>query len=92
VIAEPVTDKDLFNSGGVITLGGEVPCERSRSGGMFGVGGKEDGRVVLNGAKVVKTTEFIEDEKVGIVHECDGLISPNILWRYADQLRIPGSK
>jgi uncharacterized surface protein with fasciclin (FAS1) repeats len=92
VIAEPVTDKMLFNSGGVITLGGQVPCERSTSGGMFGIGGKEDGGVTINGSKVVKTTEFSENEKVCIVHEVDGLISPNILWRYADQLRIPGSK
>jgi uncharacterized surface protein with fasciclin (FAS1) repeats len=92
VIAEPVTDKVLFNSGGVITLGGEVPCERSTSGGMFGIGGKEDGGVTLNGSKVVKSTEFTEDDKLCIVHEVDGLISPNIVWRYADQLRIPGSK
>lgn len=92
VIAEPVTDKMLFNSGGVITLGGQVPCERSTSGGMFGIGGKEDGGVTINGSKVVKTTEFSENEKVCIVHEVDGLISPKILWRYADQLRIPGSK
>ncbi|KAL3800796.1 hypothetical protein HJC23_001633 [Cyclotella cryptica] len=92
VIAEPVTDKMLFNSGGVITLGGQVPCERSTSGGMFGMGGKEDGGVTINGSKVVKTEEFSEDGKLCIVHEVDGLVSPQILWRYADQLRIPGSK
>eukprot|EP00956_Cyclotella_meneghiniana_P016474 scaffold25997_cov68-Cyclotella_meneghiniana.AAC.11 len=92
VIAEPVTDKMLFNSGGVITLAGEVPCERSTSGGIFGMGGKEDGGVTLNGSKVVKTTEFTENDKLCIVHEVDGLISPSIVWRYADQLRIPGSK
>ena len=92
VIAEPVTDKMLFNSGGVITLGGEVPCDRSTSGGMFGIGGKEDGGVTLNGSKVVKSTEFVEDDKLCIVHEVDGLVSPSIMWRYADQLRIPGSK
>ena len=92
VIAEPVTDKQLFNSGGVITLAGEVPCERSTSGGMFGICGKEDGGVTLNGSKVVKSTEFTENDKLCIVHEMDGLISPTIMWRYADQLRIPGSK
>jgi hypothetical protein len=48
--------------------------------------------VTLNGSKVVKSTEFTEDDKLCIVHEMDGLISPNIVWRYADQLRIPGSK
>ena len=41
VIAEPVTSDQLFNSGGVVTEGGEVPAERSVSGGFFGVGGKE---------------------------------------------------
>ena len=41
VILEPVTADQLFNSGGVVTEGGEVPLERSVSGGFFGVGGKE---------------------------------------------------
>ncbi len=89
-ITEPVSADQLFNSGGVITLGGEVPAERSVSGGFFGVGGREDGGVTLNGSKVLNTFEFVDD-KTCIVHEMDGLISPTILWRYADQLRIPGS-
>jgi uncharacterized surface protein with fasciclin (FAS1) repeats len=87
VIAETVTAEQLFNSGGVVTLGGEVLIERSRSGGMFGVGGKEDGSVTLNGAKVLRSVPLGS----GIVHEVDSLISPNIIWRYMDQLRIPGS-
>lgn len=91
VILEPVTADQLFNSGGVVTEGGEVPLERSVSGGFFGVGGKEDGSVVLNGAKVVQSMEFADATKTGIVHEMDGFISPTMLWRYADQLRIPGS-
>mmetsp|Transcript_38553 Transcript_38553/g.92874 ORF Transcript_38553/g.92874 Transcript_38553/m.92874 type:complete len:209 (+) Transcript_38553:102-728(+) len=91
VILEPVTADQLFNSGGVITEGGEVPAERSVSGGFFGVGGKEDGGVTLNGAKVVNSFEFTDATKTGIVHEIDGFISPSIMWRYADQLRIPGS-
>ena len=41
VIDEPVTADQLFNSGGVVTEGGEVPAERSVSGGFFGVGGQE---------------------------------------------------
>jgi hypothetical protein len=45
----------------------------------------EDGGVTLNGAKVVKSLEFADATKTGIVHEVDGLISPSILWRYADQ-------
>mmetsp|Transcript_8701 Transcript_8701/g.18754 ORF Transcript_8701/g.18754 Transcript_8701/m.18754 type:complete len:211 (+) Transcript_8701:78-710(+) len=91
VILEPVSADDLFNSGGVITEGGEVLSERSVSGGFFGVGGKEDGGVTMNGAKVVKTLEFEDDKKKGFIHETDGFISPSILWRYADQLRIPGT-
>ena len=45
----------------------------------------EDGGVTLNGAKVIKTLEFADATKTGIVHEVDGFISPSILWRYADQ-------
>jgi len=91
VIDEPVTADQLFNSGGVVTEGGEVPAERSVSGGFFGVGGQEDGGVTLSGAKVVQSLEFSDATTTGIIHEVDGLISPSVLWRYADQLRIPGS-
>jgi uncharacterized surface protein with fasciclin (FAS1) repeats len=87
VIAERVTADDLFNSGGVITLGGEVPVDRSKAGGMFGVGGKEDGGVTVNESKVLRSRELGS----GILHEMDGVVSPNIMWRYMDQLRIPGS-
>lgn len=87
VIGEPVTAEALFNSGGVVTVGGEVPLERSISGGMFGIGGKEDGGVTLNGAKVLRTA----DVGNGLVHEVDALVSPSIVWRFMDQLRIPGS-
>eukprot|EP00565_Helicotheca_tamesis_P005081 CAMPEP_0185727340 /NCGR_PEP_ID=MMETSP1171-20130828/3049_1 /TAXON_ID=374046 /ORGANISM="Helicotheca tamensis, Strain CCMP826" /LENGTH=216 /DNA_ID=CAMNT_0028395879 /DNA_START=80 /DNA_END=730 /DNA_ORIENTATION=- len=87
VVEEPVTAEELFNSGGVVTLGGEVLCDRKKSGGFFGFGGTEDGGVTIGGANVVKSFG------VGniIVHEVDGVISPNLLWRYMDQLRIPGS-
>lgn len=91
VILEPVNADQLFNSGGILTEGGAIPAERTVSGGIFGLGGKEDGGVTLNGAKVVKSLEFVDATKTGIIHEVDGLISPTILWRYADQLRIPGS-
>ena len=87
VIEEPVTAEALFNSGGVVTFGGVIDVERSISGGLFGIGGKEDGGVTINGAKVVGSTEVAN----GIVHEVDNFVSPNILWRYMDQLRIPGS-
>ena len=87
VIAEVVTADQLFNSGGVITLEGEIPVDRSVSGGAFGVGGKEDGGVCVNKAKVTKSIELGS----GILHEVDAFVSPTIMWRYMDQLRIPGS-
>jgi len=87
VIGEPVTAEALFQSGGVVTVSGEVPIERSITGGIFGIGGKEDGGVTLNQAKITGTA-YVGS---GIVHEVDNLVSPNILWRYMDQLRIPGS-
>lgn len=90
-ILEPVTADQLFNSGGIVTEGGEVLAERSVSGGFLGVGGKEDGGVTLNGAKVVKSLEFADGTKNGVIHEMDGFISPSTMWRYVDQLRIPGS-
>jgi uncharacterized surface protein with fasciclin (FAS1) repeats len=87
-VIEPVTADELFASGGIITVGGDVPVGRSITGGIFGMGGKEDGGVTVNGAKVLQTTQ-VEN---CIIHETDSLISPQILWRYCDQLRIPGSK
>ena len=80
--------EELFNSGGVVTIGGVVDVGRSRTGGFMGIGGQEDGGVLVNGAKMIQTLEV---EKA-LIHEMDALISPEILWRYVDQLRIPGSK
>mmetsp|Transcript_1840 Transcript_1840/g.2790 ORF Transcript_1840/g.2790 Transcript_1840/m.2790 type:complete len:210 (+) Transcript_1840:91-720(+) len=87
-IGEAVSADQLFAAGGVLTVGGEVPIERSTTGGMFGFGGKEDGGVTIGTAKVVQSYQVSN----GIVHEVDALVSPNILWRYMDQLRIPGSR
>lgn len=89
-VNEPVTAEELYNSGGVITLGGVVDIAPSRSGGLFGmIGGKEDGGVLLNGkAKIVESLDL----GGVLVHRVDALVSPEILWRYMDQLRIPGSK
>jgi len=90
-VMEPVTATELYESGGVITIAGVVPVGRSKSGGMFGIGGKEDGGVTIGsaGVKVVKSVSF--DDTNGIVHEVDGQINPELMWRYMDQLRIPGS-
>ena len=90
-IAEPVTAEELFNAGGVITLGGEIPTFLV-GGGLFGFlgggGDKGDGTVTINGAKLLRSFTIGNS----VVHEVDALVSPKILWRYADQLRIPGSK
>ena len=61
-------------------------------GGLFGFlgggGEKDEGTVTINGAKL---TQSFDIGNV-IIHEVDALVSPKILWRYADQLRIPGSQ
>uniref|UniRef100_A0A7S2RP38 FAS1 domain-containing protein n=1 Tax=Eucampia antarctica TaxID=49252 RepID=A0A7S2RP38_9STRA len=85
-IAEPVTAKQIFEAGGLITIGGEVPTFLL-SGGFFGFGGNKEQTVTINSAKLIESYEFGKC----IVHEVDSFVSPKILWRYADQLRIPGS-
>ena len=92
-IAEPVTAEELFNAGGVITLGGEIPTFLVGGGlvGFLGGGGDKGdgtGTVTINGAKLIRSFTIGNS----VVHEVDALVSPKILWRYADQLRIPGSK
>ncbi|KAG7354645.1 fasciclin domain containing protein [Nitzschia inconspicua] len=87
VIGETVTAEQLFNCGGVLTVSGEISVERSITGGMFGIGGQEDGGVLINKARATQTWQV----GTGLVHEVDGLVCPNIMWRYMDQLRIPGS-
>ena len=75
----------------IVTMSGEVPVgrEKSQDGGIFGLfrPPKEDGPIVIGpSAKIVQS--FVVDDNY--VHEVDSLISPRILWRYCDQLRIPG--
>ena len=73
----------------IVTLAGEVPVGRSKSGGFLGttLGAKEDGDIVIGPeAQIVRTFQV----EGCLVHEMDALISPLQLWRYADQLRIPG--
>jgi len=70
---------------GINTLSGEVPVGRSKSGGFFGFGAKEDGDIVIGPeAKIVQSY----DVDGSFVHEMSDLISPTLLWRYCDQLRI----
>ncbi|GFH44194.1 hypothetical protein CTEN210_00668 [Chaetoceros tenuissimus] len=87
-VNEPVSAEELFNSGGVVTIGGVVDVGRSVSGGFLGIGGKEDGGTTVNGAKLLYTIQVDQ----AVIHEMDDLISPELLWRFVDQLRIPGSK
>jgi uncharacterized surface protein with fasciclin (FAS1) repeats len=78
-----------FTVGGILTNGGEVPVGRSKSGGFLGWGAKEDGDAVIGpNARILKSYTLGDNE--AIVHEVDALISPELLWRYCDQLRIPG--
>jgi uncharacterized surface protein with fasciclin (FAS1) repeats len=71
----------------IVTLSGEVPVGRSKSGGILGWGAKEDGDIVVGPeAQIVQTFKVMDS----FVHEVDALVSPLALWRYADQLRIPG--
>jgi len=74
--------------GGVLTLGGELRVGRSKSGGFMGWYAKEDGGVVIgnNEARVVKSTSVANC----VIHEVDGFVAPDLIWRYFDQLRIPG--
>lgn len=73
--------------GGVLTLSGELRVGRSKSGGFLGFGAREDGSIVVGtDAKITKSSSIGNC----VVHEVDQLVSPQLLWRYFDQLRIPG--
>ena len=103
-MAEVVTTEQLYNSGGIWTIAtGDnpiVPVERTkRSGGNIfaSLFQKEndndgDGTVTLgsNNARIINSV-YLKNSNT-LIHQMDALISPNILWRYCDQLRIPGSK
>lgn len=43
--------------------------------------------VTINQAKILRTATVGN----GFVHEVDNLVAPQIVWRFMDQLRIPGS-
>jgi len=86
VTADMILDPSS-NIGGVMTLAGEVPIGPSQSGGFFGFGAQADGGVIVGpGAKIVSSI----NGPGGVVHEVDGLMSPTVIWRYMDQLRLPG--
>jgi uncharacterized surface protein with fasciclin (FAS1) repeats len=74
--------------GGINTVGGGVPISREKTGGFMGWGAKEDGVAVIgsDNAKILRSLKIGKS----IIHETDAFISPQLLWRYLDQLRIPG--
>jgi len=73
--------------GGLMTMGGEVNVGRKKVGGFLGIGATEDWDIVIGPEALI-----VQSFDVGncVVHEVDSLISPQFLWRYFDQLRIPG--
>ncbi len=87
VISDPVSKDDLYESSGVVTAGGRIDVGRSVVGGFMGIGGKEDGGVTVNGAKIISSKQLGEC----VIHEMDDFAHPKVLDRYFDQLRIPGS-
>jgi len=72
---------------GIKTLSGEVSVGRSKSGGFFGFGAKEDGDIVIGPRAKIVQSFAVQD---CIVHEMNDIVSPDVLWRYCDQLRLPG--
>lgn len=83
--------------GGVITMAGKVPIGRRKVGGFLGWGAKDEGNDVVIGptARIVRSIKIAGRKGCSnagscIVHEMDALVSPEILWRYCDQLTIPG--
>ncbi|OEU16202.1 hypothetical protein FRACYDRAFT_185730 [Fragilariopsis cylindrus CCMP1102] len=62
-----------------------IPVGRSKSGGFLGWGAKEDGDIVIGpDAKILQSFNV----EGSFVHEVNDLVSPLLLWRYCDQLRI----
>lgn len=105
-INEIVTYEDLCNAGGIQTMGGIVPIEeKSKGNGIFGMFGNNnnkksnndkqqddnllDAPITVNGANIIRYYMIGNECHI---YEIDNLISPKLLWRYMDQLRIPGTK
>lgn len=88
VVGEFVSRDQLFDSGGVVTMAGDLPIVQTTSGGLFGIfGAKEDGGITVNGAHLLSSYQV----GASVIHEMDSFVSPQLLWRYCDQLRIPGT-
>jgi hypothetical protein len=71
---------------GVKSMGGAIAVSRSKSGGFLGLFKEEDGGVIIGPeAKIVRSFTV---GKTAIVHEVNALVSPELLWRFTDQVRI----
>jgi uncharacterized surface protein with fasciclin (FAS1) repeats len=99
-VNEIVSYEALCNAGGIQTMGGIIPVEENKGGnGLFSFFGKNTKRsqnddelnapITINGANIIRY--YMIDNECSIF-EIDNLISPKLLWRYMDQLRIPGTK
>lgn len=87
-VPKTISGKPELSFRGVLTMGGEVAVSRSKSGGFLGVGAEEDGGVIIGPeGKIVKSFNVGAN---AVVHEVSALVSPSLLWRFVDQLRIPG--
>lgn len=85
------TGKPSLSFAGIVTVGGEVAVSRSKSGGFLGLFKEEDGGVIIGtDAQIVQSFTDTGVDTRWVVHETDDLVSPPVLWRYCDQLRIPG--
>lgn len=84
---------------GLVTMSGEVPVgrekeENSASGGLLsGMMMPQDGtgEVVIGPRAKIQKSVKLKGGTV-VIHAMDSLVSPDILWRYCDQLqiRLPG--
>jgi uncharacterized surface protein with fasciclin (FAS1) repeats len=80
VVRGKMTEEDIYKERELATMGeGEssLKVTTAKTGGMFGMGGKDDG-FRINDAKIIKSTEFPNS----IVHEVDALLSPYLLYRF----------
>jgi uncharacterized surface protein with fasciclin (FAS1) repeats len=101
----PIKVSGLVTMGGEVPVDRVKPQSAATAGGstllqrMFGGGvdaaidsssnNKNNNDICIGPAGRLQKTYKLDNGKY-YVHEVDGFISPDILWRYCDQLRIPG--
>jgi uncharacterized surface protein with fasciclin (FAS1) repeats len=100
----PIKVSGLVTMGGEVPVDRAKPAQSAAAGPgllqrMFGGGtdaatmdssnNKSNNDICIGPAGRLQKTYKLDNGKY-YVHEMDGFISPDILWRYCDQLRIPG--